>query len=85
MLHRAKNKAVVPGTFASEAELLGIGRALGEVGHGVFEMISDMAGDDARLEWMVALSAETRRPISFAMAQVDLDADRGWTREAWNW
>ncbi|HYR78815.1 MAG TPA: amidohydrolase family protein, partial [Candidatus Dormibacteraeota bacterium] len=37
MLHRAKNKDLVPGTFASEAELLGIGRAMGEVGHGVFE------------------------------------------------
>ncbi len=29
MLHRAKNKELVPGTFASEDELLGIGRAFG--------------------------------------------------------
>ena len=47
MLHRAKNKEVVPGTYASEDELIGIGRVLGEVGHGVFEMASDMAGPDA--------------------------------------
>ncbi len=73
MLHRAKNKELVPGTFASEDELLGIGRALGEAGHGVFEMASDMVGPDATMEWMVKLSAETRLPITFAMAQTDRD------------
>jgi N-acyl-D-amino-acid deacylase len=71
MLHRAKNKEVVPGTFASADELLGIGRTLGEVGHGVFEMASDMVGIDATMEWMIKLSSETRRPITFAMAQID--------------
>lgn len=77
MLHRAKNKEVVPGTYASEAELLGIGRVLGEVGHGVFEMASDMAGPDATMEWMIKLSSATRLPITFAMAQVDFNPD-GW-------
>jgi N-acyl-D-aspartate/D-glutamate deacylase len=71
MLHRAKNKDLVPGTFASEAELLGIGRAMGEVGHGVFEMASDMVGADATMEWMIKLSTETGLPITFAMAQTD--------------
>ena len=73
MLHRAKNKELVPGTFAGEDELLGIGRVLGEVGHGVFEMASDMAGPDASMEWMVKLSSETGLPITFAMAQVESD------------
>jgi len=75
MLHRAKNKDLVPGTFASEAELLGIGRAMGEVGHGVFEMASDMVGADATMEWMIKLSTETGLPITFAMAQVDNNPD----------
>src|SRR5260370_28614781 len=75
MLHRAKNKDLVPGTFASEAELLGIGRAMGEVGHGVFEMASDMVGADATMEWMIKLSTETGLPITFAMAQVDSNRD----------
>jgi N-acyl-D-amino-acid deacylase len=75
MLHRAKNKELVPGTFASEDELLGIGRALGQAGHGVFEMASDMVGPDATMEWMVKLSAETGLPITFAMAQTDKDPD----------
>jgi N-acyl-D-amino-acid deacylase len=73
MLHRAKNKELVPGTFASEDELLGIGRALGQAGHGVFEMASDMVGPDATMEWMVKLSSETGLPITFAMAQTDRD------------
>jgi N-acyl-D-aspartate/D-glutamate deacylase len=75
MLHRAKNKDLVPGTFASEDELLGIGRALGQAGHGVFEMASDMVGPDATMEWMVKLSAETGLPITFAMAQTDKEPD----------
>jgi N-acyl-D-amino-acid deacylase len=75
MLHRAKNKDLVPGTFASEAELLGIGRAMGEAGHGVFEMASDMVGADATMEWMIELSTETGLPITFAMAQTDNNPD----------
>jgi N-acyl-D-amino-acid deacylase len=71
MLHRAKNGEVVPGTHASVDELLGIGRAMGEAGHGVFEMASDMVGPDATMEWMVKFSSETGLPITFAMAQVD--------------
>jgi N-acyl-D-aspartate/D-glutamate deacylase len=75
VLHRAKNKEFVPGTFASEDELLGIGRAIGEAGHGVFEMASDMAGPDATMEWMVRLSSETGLPITFAIAQTDKEPD----------
>ncbi len=63
--HRAKNGELVPGTYANEDELLGIGRTLGEVGHGVFEMATDMTGADASMEWMVKLSKETGRPVSF--------------------
>jgi len=66
LVHRTRDKAYVPGTFAAIDELLGIGRALGEAGHGVFEIISDITGDDADLEWMARLSAETGRPISLA-------------------
>ena len=44
---------------------MGIGRTLGEVGHGVFELATDMTGADASMEWMVKLSKETGRPVSF--------------------
>lgn len=73
LLHRAKNKEYVPGTFAGEAELLGIGEAMGEAGHGVFEMASDLVGPDATMEWMVKLSSKTGLPITFAIAQSDKD------------
>jgi N-acyl-D-aspartate/D-glutamate deacylase len=66
LLHRTRDKAYVPGTFAGVDEMLGIGRALGAAGHGVFEIITDVTGPDADLEWMARLSLETRRPISLA-------------------
>ena len=75
--HRAISGEPVPGTFAAEDELFGLGRALGELGRGVFELAgAGAAGEDidapkAELDWMRRLSAETRRPITFAMLQVD--------------
>lgn len=66
LVHRTRDKGYVPGTFAAVDEMLGIGRALGEVGHGVFEIISDITGPDADLEWMARLTQETGRPISLA-------------------
>ena len=65
-VHRTSDKGYVPGTFAGVDEMLGIGRALGEAGHGVFEIISDIVGPDADLEWMAQLTKETGRPISLA-------------------
>ncbi|HUN59066.1 MAG TPA: amidohydrolase family protein [Candidatus Binataceae bacterium] len=66
LVHRTRDKAYVPGTFAALDEMIGIGRGLGEAGHGVFEIISDLDGPDADLTWMAKLSAETQRPISLA-------------------
>src|ERR1700728_1298701 len=66
LVHRTRDKAYVPGTFAAIDEMIGLGRGLGAAGHGVFEIISDITGDDADLEWMARLSAETGRPISLA-------------------
>ena len=51
ILHRSKH-GLVPGTSSSPAELIGIGRALGAAGHGVFEMVSDCQGQEPDLSWM---------------------------------
>ncbi len=76
MLHRAKDGEVVPGTYAEDDELMGIGRSLGEVGHGVFECASDLAPEGKELDWMSRLGKETGRPVSFACLQNPLDGDQ---------
>jgi N-acyl-D-aspartate/D-glutamate deacylase len=79
ILHRAKDGEVVPGTYAEDDEVLGIGRMLGEVGHGVFEVASDLAPEGDELAWMSRLGKETGRPVSFACLQNPVDPDQ-WKR-----
>ncbi|HEY8515104.1 MAG TPA: D-aminoacylase [Candidatus Binatia bacterium] len=67
-LHRSKH-GLVPGTNSTPEELLRIGRALGEVGHGVFEMVADLQGQEPDLSWMKELCATTGRVLTFALAQ----------------
>ena len=75
--HTAISGEPVPGTFAAEDELFGIGRVLGELGEGIFEVAGagaageDVAAPAKELEWMVRLSKEIDRPVTFAMLQVD--------------
>ncbi len=77
LAHRAISGEPVPGTFAAEDELFGIGRTLGELGTGIFEVAGagaageDVAAPKAELEWMRRLSREIGRPVTFAMLQVD--------------
>jgi N-acyl-D-amino-acid deacylase len=66
LVHRTKDKGYVPGTFAGVAEVGAMARALGEVGHGVFEIITDIMGEDADLEWLAKMSQETGRAVSLA-------------------
>ena len=79
ILHRAKDGELVPGTTADREELLGIGRMLGEVGHGVFEVASDLAPEGEELGWMKQLARETGRPVTFACLQSPTDPDQ-WRR-----
>lgn len=79
LLHRAIDGEPVPGTFAGDDELLGIGRVLGELGRGVFEMASDLMPEQNELDWMLRLSKETQRPITFALLQNDMDPTQ-WRR-----
>jgi len=79
ILHRAKDGELVPGTTADRAEVVGIGRAMGEVGHGVFEVASDLAPEEEELDWMRAITQETGLPVSFACLQNDLYPDQ-WKR-----
>ena len=75
LAHRAIDGEPVPGTFAAEDELFGIGSVLGELGTGVFELApagalgEDLAAPDKEVDWMVRLSEAIGRPVSFALTQ----------------
>ncbi len=69
VIHKSVDGEVVPGTTATAEELIGIGRAMGRVGHGVFEMASDLNREWKEFEWMGALSRETGLPVTFAALQ----------------
>ena len=68
ILHRSKH-GLVPGTSSTPEELLGIGRALGDAGHGVFEMVADLQGQEPDLSWMREFCSKTGRVLTFALAQ----------------
>ena len=69
ILHKSIDGELVPGTTATAEELIQIGRAMGRVGFGVFEMTSDLKRDWNEFEWMGALSRETGLPVTFAALQ----------------
>jgi N-acyl-D-amino-acid deacylase len=81
MGHRAIDGELVPGTFAAEDELFGIGSALSEAGAGVFELAplgsaGEMLADVMQeVDWMRRLSAGIGRPVSYALLQADDDPE----------
>jgi N-acyl-D-aspartate/D-glutamate deacylase len=74
VLHKSVDGELVPGTTATPEELLGIGRAMGRVGYGVFELASDLLPEWNEFDWMGALSRETGLPVSFTALQSPLKA-----------
>jgi len=82
LVHRAVDGEPVPGTFAAEDELFGIGRVLRDLGRGLFELApagvmgEDLAAPEKEVAWMRKLSAEIGRPVSFALSQHDVDKDQ---------
>ena len=68
ILHRSRH-GLVPGTHSRPEELLALGGALGQAGHGVFEMVSDLQGQEPDLSWMKAFCRQTGRVLTVALAQ----------------
>src|SRR3546814_14517964 len=69
VLHKSIDGELVPGTTATPEELIAIGRAMGRVGYGVFEMASDLKREWNEFQWMGYLSRETGLPVTFAALQ----------------
>ncbi len=94
LAHRAIDGEPVPGTFAAEDELFGLGQVLGDLGTGVFELAAagalgeDLAAPEREVAWMRRLAARTGRPVSFVLNQNNSDPDQ-WRKllhlaaEAW--
>jgi N-acyl-D-amino-acid deacylase len=82
IVHRAVDGEPVPGTFAAEDELFGIGKVLGELGRGLFELApagamgEDLAAPEKEVAWMRKLAATIHRPITFALIQNDTDKEQ---------
>jgi N-acyl-D-aspartate/D-glutamate deacylase len=82
IMHRAVDGEPVPGTFAAEDELFGIGRVLGELGAGLFELApagvmgEDLGAPEREVAWMRRLSATIDRPVSFGLSQHNLAPDQ---------
>ena len=69
VLHKSIDGELVPGTTATAEELIAIGRAMGRVGYGVFEMASDLKREWNEFQWIGDLSRETGLPVTFAALQ----------------
>ncbi|MEL0152427.1 MAG: amidohydrolase family protein, partial [Halieaceae bacterium] len=74
VLHKSIDGELVPGTTATPEELIGIGRGMARVGHGVFEMASDLIPEWNEFDWMGELSRETGLPVTFAALQSPIKA-----------
>ena len=71
LIHKSRDGEYVPGTFAEEAELMGLGRALKVGNGGLFQMTSNHATMESELGWMERLSLETGLPVTFNLVQID--------------
>lgn len=74
VLHKSIDGELVPGTTATPEELIGIGRGMARVGHGVFEMASDLVPEWNEFDWMGDMSRETGLPVTFTALQSPIKA-----------
>ena len=66
-LHTTREDEAMPGTYADEDELLGIGKALGEIGKGIYGVVSDWNNWEEEMGWMKRLSIDNNCQINFIL------------------
>ncbi len=86
LLHRAKDGELAAGTTAAARELIEIGSALGDTGHRVFSIASDMMDPAAEFDWMTEISQRAGIPVTFQVLAVDFAPHwwRDWINRALN-
>jgi len=81
IVHRAVDGEPVPGTFAADDELTGLGQAIKAAGRGIFEVApagvsgEDIIAPEKELAWMRRVAEETDRPVSYLLLQNDQAPD----------
>lgn len=70
-LHMTRDGMAMPGTYSDEAELLGIGEALGELGKGIYQLVSDWDDWETEMDWMKRLSIKNQCQINFVLFYQD--------------
>ena len=67
-LHTTREDQAMPGTYADEDELLGIGKAIGELGgEAIFGLVSDFNNWEQEMDWMKRLSIDNACQINFVL------------------
>ena len=66
-LHMTRQGVAMPGTYSDEAELLGIGRSIGELGRGIYGLVSDWDNWEEEMDWMKRLSIENDCQVNFVL------------------
>jgi N-acyl-D-aspartate/D-glutamate deacylase len=70
-LHKYDQRKYPPGTFATGEEIGSLGRVLGEVGHGVFQMTTNHVSMDHEMPWLRQLAEHNKLPVLFNLQQTD--------------
>lgn len=76
LIHKSKSGELVPGTFASKEELFGLGGALRDAGHGLFQMTSIHEHVQSEFDWIEELAREMGCAMQFNLQQADKDPDQ---------
>ena len=67
-LHTTREDEAMPGTYADENELLGIGKAIGETGgRASYGVVSDWNNWEEEMDWMKRLSIENNCQVNFIL------------------
>jgi N-acyl-D-aspartate/D-glutamate deacylase len=77
--HKTTAGELVPGRYAEDIELLGIGAGLGDAGFGTFGMLSEFEDEAREFAWMRQLHRDTGRPLWFLLTDRAADPLR-WRR-----